>query len=73
MKRHIAAEPVELGDGDRAFAFAGVLERRRELRPAVERVDAFARFDLDALVDNREALGLSESCDGFTLRLDAEA
>jgi hypothetical protein len=50
-ERHVARQRVELGDHDRAFALVGVLERRGELRPAVEGIGALAGFRLDALVD----------------------
>ena len=63
---HVAAEPVELGDRDRrapALA-AGLGERVTEFRAPLERVSALARFDLDMLGDDLEALGLGESDDG---------
>ena len=45
---HVAREPVELGDGDRArlSVAAGASQGGGELRAAVERVGALARLDL---------------------------
>jgi hypothetical protein len=43
------------------------------LRPAIERVVAFAGLDLDELRDYRETFSLGEPGDCRTLRLDPEA
>ena len=45
-------------------------ERRLELGPAIEGVGALARFDLDMLSDDLEALGLREADDRRALRLN---
>jgi hypothetical protein len=66
---HVAAEAIELGDQDGAFRFAGSRERRREFRPAIERVGALSRLDLDMLGDKSDPLGLGEAVDCGSLRL----
>jgi len=43
----IAREAIELCDRDRATQRSGLSERRRQLRPTVERVDSLAGLDLD--------------------------
>jgi hypothetical protein len=50
---HVAAEPVELGDDDRAglVDLPGGLERGGELGPAVERVGTLAGLDLGEAVN----------------------
>jgi hypothetical protein len=35
---HVAAQPIELCDGDGAFLAAGLFQRGGELRPAIERM-----------------------------------
>jgi hypothetical protein len=46
---HVARQPVELGDSDRAgpSVAAGFGQGGGELRAAIERVRAFPRLDLD--------------------------
>ena len=56
----IARETIELGDCDRTAQRARLGERRRQLRPAVQRVAPLASFNLDKLGDNLEALTRSE-------------
>jgi hypothetical protein len=51
----------------------GLLERRGELRTAIERIGALAGFHLDALIDNAITLGVGEAANRLALRLDAEA
>ncbi len=69
---HIAGQPIELGDYDRAFALAGFGERRGELRATIERIRALAGFDLDILGNDFEAFSLGEPGERCTLRLEAE-
>jgi hypothetical protein len=40
---HVAAQPIELCDGDSAFLAAGLFQRGGELRPAVEGIGSFLR------------------------------
>lgn len=73
MKATSRREPVELGDDDGA---AGLLRRRqssRELRPALQRIGAFAGLDLDILTRDCETFALAELGDGTTLRFEAQA
>ena len=44
---HVAAQPVELGDDDRALAFACRLERAPKLRSPIKCIGPIARLDLD--------------------------
>ena len=64
---HVAAEAIELGDEDRAFRPAGSRECRRELWPAVERVGALARLDLDMLGDDFDPFRRGEALDNGSL------
>ena len=71
---NVAAQPVQFADADRAGLAVGprLGERRLELGPAIEGVGALARFDLDMLSDDLEALGLREADDRRALRLDPQ-
>ncbi len=71
---NVAAEPVELGDDDRARlpVAAGLGEGLGELRAALEGVRALARLDLDMLGDDPEPLGLGEPGHGGALGVNAE-
>ena len=60
-----------LRDRDFAFGFLRRLQRRLQLRPAVERVSALAGLDLGELGDDLEALGGGERGDG-ALPFEAE-
>ena len=71
-ERHIARQPVELGDEDAALRGLGCCQRRGELRPAVERVGALAGLGLDVLGDDGDALGFGEPRDRRALRFDPE-
>jgi hypothetical protein len=52
---------------------AGCGQRRSKLWAAIERVCAFARFDLDKLINNVEALDLGKACKRCPLSFEAEA
>jgi hypothetical protein len=52
---------------------AGLGEGGAKLRPAIERVRALPRLNLDELGDDLEVLGLSETGDSGTLSFEAEA
>lgn len=56
---NVAAEPVQLGDRDRALAMLGLSQRGSQLRAACKRVGTFAGLDLDELTGQLEALGLT--------------
>ena len=49
------------------------LEGCGELRPAIERVGAFAGLDLDVFGDDCDVLCLGEARDGFALGFNSEA
>jgi DNA invertase Pin-like site-specific DNA recombinase len=66
----VTREAVELGDHDRAFAAARLVERGGELRAQVERVRALAGFDLDMFADDRKAFGVGEALDASRPRPD---
>ena len=66
----VARQRVELGHRDRAVHRAGLGERRRQLRPAVERVAAFASLDLDEFRDDLVTLAVCEPRQRFPLRFD---
>ena len=72
-ERDVAAEPVELGDGDLTLGLLRRLQRRLQFGPAVECVAALAGLDLGELGDDLEAFGRGERGDGGALRLQAEA
>ena len=57
---NVAGKPVELGDSYRALVLPGLGQRRRQLRPRVERVSSLAGLDLDELSRDLEALSLGE-------------
>ena len=73
-KAPVAAEPVELGDDDRARlpVAAGLGEGLGELRAALEGVRALARLNFSELGDDLEPLGLGEPGDGGALGVNAE-
>ena len=58
---------MELRDDDRAFCLAGLPQRRGENRPAIERIGALARLDLDMLGDQIDPLRLGETLNGGAL------
>ena len=54
----VSAQPIELGNRDGAFTVpAGLGKRGGELRSALDRIRAFACFDLDELGDDLTILG----------------
>ena len=69
---HVAREAVELGDRDRGFQRPRLRKRRRQLRPAVERVASLAGFDLDEFGGDFVIRVLGEPGQRFALRLNAE-
>ena len=72
-KRHITAEPVELGDHNWALEFARFVQGYAQLRAQFESVHALACLYLDMLASERELLGLSEASDCLALSIEAEA
>jgi uncharacterized protein with von Willebrand factor type A (vWA) domain len=70
---NVAAEPVQLGDRDRALAMLGLSQRGSQLRAASKRVGTLAGLDLDELTGQLEALGLGEPGNGLALRFQSEA
>jgi hypothetical protein len=72
-ERHIAAEPVELGDDDRAFELARLVEGYPQLGAQIQGVVALARLDLDMLASELELLGFSEAPDRLALSVEAQS
>jgi hypothetical protein len=72
---NVAAEPVEVGDDDRAglVDLPGGLERGGELGTAVERVGTLAGLDLGEAMDDVEPLLGGEPGDGLALGFEAGA
>ena len=69
---HVARETIELGDRDRAAQRPRLGERRRQLRPTIERVASLAGLDLDELGHDLEPLIAREPRQRLALRLDAQ-
>ena len=67
MKFTSRDKPIELGDDDRTLDLASGLDRRGELRPALQGIGTLAAFDFDVLAGDRVILVLGEPCDGFAL------
>jgi hypothetical protein len=72
---HVARQPIELGDDNRAtlVELPGRLERGGKLGPAVERVGTFASLNLGKALDNAETLLGGKPGNGLALRLKAES
>ena len=69
----VARETVELGDRDRAAQRARLGERRRQLRPPIERVASLAGLDLDEFRRRfRIPASAANRDQRLALRLDAE-
>ena len=68
---NVAAEPVQLGDRDRALETLGLGQRGSQLRAAIERVGTFAGLDLDELTGQLEALGLGKPGNRLALRFQS--
>jgi hypothetical protein len=67
---NVARQPIQLRDQDAALRGFGRGEGGCELRPAIERVCAFAGLGLNVLGDDGELLGLGKPGDRRVLRLD---
>src|SRR5262249_26286009 len=72
-ERHVAAQPIQLGDDDRALASSGIGQRGGKPRPAIKRVGAFAGLDLGKFGGDGKALATGKLRVRRTLRLKAEA
>ena len=69
----VSAQPIELGNRYGAFTVpAGLGERGGELRAALDRIRAFAGFDLDEFADDLVTLGGAEPGDRGALGIDSE-
>src|SRR5262245_7601402 len=69
---HVAAEPVQLGDDDRALDLPGRLDSRCQLRSPIDRVGTFAALDLYELCRDGIALLPREPGDRLSLSLLAK-
>jgi hypothetical protein len=70
---HVAAQPIELGDDDRALAFACRVERAPKVRPPIECVGPLARLDLDErLTYDLKSVRLCEPHDRLALSVKPE-
>jgi hypothetical protein len=71
---NVTREPVQLRDYDWASLAlpARLNQRRRELRPAFERIGALAALGLDEFGRDLEVLSLGESLDCLALRFQTE-
>ena len=72
-ERDVAGQPVELGHDDRAPVGGRPLQRRLELRPALERIGALGGLDLGEGLGDVVALGGAEALDRGLLAFEAEA
>ena len=68
---HVAGQPIELRHRDGALRFAGVGQRRGELRAPLEGIAALAGLDLQVFADQFQAFGCGKAGDDVALRLDA--
>ena len=68
----ITREPIELGNKHRAFRLPRRGQRCGKLGPSIERIGAFAGFDLGELREERDAFALRKSRDCRSLSLQAE-
>jgi hypothetical protein len=57
---HVAAQPIELCDGDGAFLATGLFQCGGELRPAIEGIGSLPGFDLREGGCDRKAVGGSK-------------
>src|ERR1700690_3859149 len=69
---HVPRQPVELGNQDRRLCFACRLERRGELRSALQRIGTLARLNLLVYRCYLEVLGRGKAPNRGTLRFEAE-
>jgi hypothetical protein len=69
----VAAEPIELGNEDRAFCFSRPRQCGGELWPTVQSVGTFARLDLDMLGNYLDPLRIGEPLDCGSLGLDPQS
>jgi hypothetical protein len=72
-ERHIARQPVQLGDQDATSRSLGRSKGSCELRAPVERISALAGFGFDVFGDDRDVFRFGEPGDRGALGLDAEA
>ena len=68
----IARQAVQLGNDHAALRGFGCGQGGGELRPAIERVGAFAGLGFDELPDQDHALGFGEVLDGRPLGFNSE-
>ena len=66
---HVAAEAIQLGDGDVASLFPRCSQCGPELRSAVEGIRALARFDFYKLAGDLETFSLGKMAEGLPLGL----
>jgi hypothetical protein len=66
---HVARQPIQLGHGHRTTLTAGLAEGCCKLWPAVQSVNAFARFDFDEHAKKVKAFSGRETRESFLLCL----
>jgi hypothetical protein len=69
---NIAAQPVQLGNRNRALASAGVRERSGKLWSPVEGVGTFTRLNLSVLANDVKAFRSGETSKGLSLSFQAQ-
>jgi hypothetical protein len=67
---HIAAQAVELGDRNRAFATPGLGKRGGKLRPPFQGIRTLPSFDLYEFAADLEALSGGKAGNSFALRIE---
>ncbi len=68
---NVAAEPIEPRDKNRALTAPRVGHRRRQNRPALERVHPLSGLDFDEFRCNFDVIRFGEAANCLALRLDA--
>src|SRR5262245_24946434 len=71
-ERDVAGKPVELGHGNLALGLLRCLQRRFQLRTAIERIGTLAGLDLGELGDDLETFGLRKGGNSVALRFETK-
>jgi hypothetical protein len=70
---HVTGKPIKFGDDDGAFDPLGSLQRRRQLRPSIQRVRPLPGFHLREPVENLYSFAFRKSRYRFALSIQAKA